>query len=54
MQPNAEDVIYEREDNYCFIRIMFNSQCVMDAIHEDHWAKVNTPGCQLFLLPQTQ
>lgn len=49
MQLNVKDVAYEREENWCFISIMFNSQLTIDLIHEHRYAKVNSPGCQLFL-----
>lgn len=48
MQLNGKDVSHEREENCCFISVMFNSQFPTDVIHEHHSGKVNTPGCQLF------
>lgn len=41
---------YEREENYIFISVMFNSQLTTDLTHERHRAKVNSLGCQIVIL----
>ena len=48
MQLNVKDVTCEREENCCFISIIFNSQFTIDLINEHYCGKVISLGCQLF------